>query len=133
MRPGWCLVQQLVGAVAVVGCVDSGIVGETCGESCARCHPQTLTCVECLASADCTGSDRPYCDPQRFVCVQCLTNVECADAGTVCNLGQCETCLAAALCQGDPLCVAAICGTLVPDAGWPDAGWLDAGWPDGSG
>ena len=104
------------GTGATSGSAGSGAttpVGPDCTSSaqCAVPHPYCVpalgTCVECLASKNCSGTGRPYCDTTRYTCLSCLSDRNCTSMLPYCapDSGECVECLSSANCGGvDGVC-----------------------------
>jgi len=57
------------------------------------CDPAQLTCVECVADANCESKDhgqQPYCDATKAKCVECRDQKDCQSAQPFCVDGQCK-------------------------------------------
>lgn len=54
------------------------------------CNPATSNCVECVETSDCTDA---ICDPATNTCVECTANTDCPDAAaSACVTNVCTPC-----------------------------------------
>jgi hypothetical protein len=124
----------------LVGCVNSGDVGTTvqssmtgtpdagagdagaCQTDCLAlglvCHPQRLSCVECLDDSECAIAGAPFCDRGRGECTECRMHSDCPRATPLCNFGHCSVCSEGrdrnGMCDFDPRCSGRDCDVGTP-------------------
>ncbi len=105
------------GSCAVAGCPLSSL----------HCDVASGACVECLASADCTGgadaseSALPICDPSTHACVACLVSGDCRPGyDCVTAAKQCvPSCASGGTCA-EGTCTGGLCWRCTASSGCED-------------
>jgi Cys-rich repeat protein len=113
-----CMTGQVCDTVGY-RCVASCTTDTQCNFGAPRCDTASSRCVQCLASADCTGGMTgggpagTTCDTATHRCVQCLTTTDCAmnQNAPLCDsmTNRCVECVADTDCMMGQTCTFGRC------------------------
>jgi hypothetical protein len=110
--------QSSAAEITDAGARDAGQCARDCQVFGQVCHPQRLTCVECLDDSQCATAGTPFCDRGRGGCIECRVHADCPPASPLCAHGRCAVCPTGrdhdSVCDFDPRCSGRDCDGAMP-------------------